>query len=596
MIDEGVKTDVHPAGVQTFMYFWVKAFGTDEWIVRLPFVLMSLLAVWFTFRVGTYWINPTVGLLAAAAQAVLQYPVGYSYARPYASGIFLCIWMVWHWSHLVEVRESPSQAQPKLAFRHLLGYALATALCAYNHHFSLLFAGLVGLTGLFLVKKHNWKPYVLAGLAAAMLYLPHVPIFIAQLQMGGTGWLSPPSSDFLLNFLKFVGHHSYLMTGYMVGAVLVGFVFRAKDFGQRHRWRLIALTWFLLPFLIGFTYSQFFGSVLQPSVLIFGFPFLLIFLFSATQHLKPIFQWLLVGGMLLVGVYSLTVERRHYEMLGTGGLKGIAEKIVEWDKKLGKDSVTTLVNVNNRYYVDYYFEQLGRPVECVEYSLDGPQDYERIRELLAYQETDYLSFAWSNKPTAPPFFSIVRESYPYLKDRVFWFNSEYYLFSKKPEDAAIQCDFSAHSDPISSPDTVLLDLPALAISPENTYPEGISLSLQASQFPPKALHLFGTADIYLPALTEAFPLLVVSMEAGDKVLYWHSVDSRAFVSTAEEWHRVHFAVRRPAINWQEMPSPETPVEVKAYLWNKSQQAFFQCGLTLCLESGNEIEFGLFEKL
>ena len=32
----------------------------------------------------------TVGLLAAATQAVMQYTVGYSFARPYASGIFLC--------------------------------------------------------------------------------------------------------------------------------------------------------------------------------------------------------------------------------------------------------------------------------------------------------------------------------------------------------------------------------------------------------------------------------------------------------------------------------------------------------------------------
>ena len=39
----GVKTtDTHPAGVQVFMYYWVKIFGESEMIVKFPFILFGI--------------------------------------------------------------------------------------------------------------------------------------------------------------------------------------------------------------------------------------------------------------------------------------------------------------------------------------------------------------------------------------------------------------------------------------------------------------------------------------------------------------------------------------------------------------------------
>ena len=37
-----VTTDTHPAGIQVFMYYWVKLFGEGEMMVKLPFMLAGL--------------------------------------------------------------------------------------------------------------------------------------------------------------------------------------------------------------------------------------------------------------------------------------------------------------------------------------------------------------------------------------------------------------------------------------------------------------------------------------------------------------------------------------------------------------------------
>jgi hypothetical protein len=40
-----VLNDTHPAGVQVFLYYWVKLGGESEWWVKLPFLLSGVASV-----------------------------------------------------------------------------------------------------------------------------------------------------------------------------------------------------------------------------------------------------------------------------------------------------------------------------------------------------------------------------------------------------------------------------------------------------------------------------------------------------------------------------------------------------------------------
>ena len=51
MLSEGVaEIDYHPAGVQSFEYFWVKLFGESTFALRLPFAVFGILSIWMIFR------------------------------------------------------------------------------------------------------------------------------------------------------------------------------------------------------------------------------------------------------------------------------------------------------------------------------------------------------------------------------------------------------------------------------------------------------------------------------------------------------------------------------------------------------------------
>ena len=38
LIEKGVKVDGHPAGIQVFLWLWIKIFGISELSLRLPFI------------------------------------------------------------------------------------------------------------------------------------------------------------------------------------------------------------------------------------------------------------------------------------------------------------------------------------------------------------------------------------------------------------------------------------------------------------------------------------------------------------------------------------------------------------------------------
>src|SRR4051812_10747539 len=44
MIIKGVYIDYHPAGIEAYIFYWIKIFGDDAFLLRLPFVLCAFLS------------------------------------------------------------------------------------------------------------------------------------------------------------------------------------------------------------------------------------------------------------------------------------------------------------------------------------------------------------------------------------------------------------------------------------------------------------------------------------------------------------------------------------------------------------------------
>ncbi|MCB0756843.1 MAG: glycosyltransferase family 39 protein, partial [Flavobacteriales bacterium] len=135
LISKGVAIDAHPAGVQVFEWVWTGLFGTSEMAVKLPFIVLSVVALFFLYRFAAAWSSPAAALLSIAFIGCIQYTVMYGQiARPYAAGFFTCALLMDQITRALGGRR-----------RAWAGVAVAAALCAYVHHFSLLFALLAGL-------------------------------------------------------------------------------------------------------------------------------------------------------------------------------------------------------------------------------------------------------------------------------------------------------------------------------------------------------------------------------------------------------------------------------------------------------------------
>ena len=92
LIEKGVKVDGHPAGIQVFLWFWVKIFGISEISLRLPFSLMGILCIPLMYVLTKKWFNATAALFTSGFIAVSQYTIFYGLiARPYIAGLFFIL-------------------------------------------------------------------------------------------------------------------------------------------------------------------------------------------------------------------------------------------------------------------------------------------------------------------------------------------------------------------------------------------------------------------------------------------------------------------------------------------------------------------------
>ncbi len=298
-----MQQDTHPPGVQVFEWLWTALFGTGAFAVKLPFVLMGLAAI-TPVRTAMAWAGAPVALLTAALLAVLQYGVLYGQlARPYAAG--LCT------TALVADQLTRYIAFPRR--RHLIGLGIGIVLSAYTHHFALLLAGIMALSGLLLIPPARRRAYLTMLLAAALLYLPNLPIFLHQLGLGGLGgWLAPPDRYWPADHLWWVAHTSAALAVVLAGLIAWSIV-RLWRHGTPVRAALpLFLAWGLLPMLIGLAYSVWRAPVVQHSVLLFSFPYLCIALSMGLHGIGRRATLAVVGTVAVAGTATLVTVRQHY--------------------------------------------------------------------------------------------------------------------------------------------------------------------------------------------------------------------------------------------------------------------------------------------
>jgi uncharacterized membrane protein len=571
VIEIGVKQlDMHPAGVQVFIYYWIKVFGDSVFSVRFPFALWGTLSIPLLFVLARRWFNTTVGLLSAAALALLQFPIMYSQlARPYSPGLFFSLIAVICWTELVFTKKIQRKSWHHW---YLIGFTLATACCMYVHNICFLFMLLVGFTGLFFLNKDNWKHYILCGAGAVILYLPHIPIFNYQFfVIGGLGtWLGKPGNHAIFQ------HVNYCFNGAEKLSALFLLLFVASIFLFRKQIKLnifhmLCWSWFLSMFLIVFLYSIWKQPIFQHSILIFSFPYLLMGIFSFIPQQKP--NWILVlgiSGMCIAIGYSTVFGKKYYSTQHFGVFKELAETSVEWADKYGEQNITRSISLNGPYYINYYFHKLNRNLPFSIYSLLETTDLVRLSKVVDSTTTPYFQHGWSNIYDRPEATFLIREHYPTLVDQRLYFNSAISLY-RKPSDRLVPpfYDFTENFDgKLSANDSSHVisfnGLKAYAMTPKVEYGPGIvkkikKIPLLAGNYLWIKQRMFWNTSIKDVSLC-------VSLQQGDSVHFFRAQSVQDFHYQPGTWNTVFMAVKLP-----DNIDPED--ELKVFTWNSGKQDF-----------------------
>jgi hypothetical protein len=144
---------------------WGSLVGLTEFTGRAFSLLLGVLAVAWTYRLGRDLHSPLAGLGAAVALSSSTFYVIFLHEmRAYALLVCLTAMLIWlYWRIITGRRDKPTQ----------IGLALCAAGMIYVHYFALVLIGALALYHLLFVPKNRewWRVVILLG-SAGLLFLP----------------------------------------------------------------------------------------------------------------------------------------------------------------------------------------------------------------------------------------------------------------------------------------------------------------------------------------------------------------------------------------------------------------------------------------
>lgn len=437
LLELGVKKgDFHPAGVQLFEKFWSSLFGTSEMALRLPFVILGVLAILLVYAIGKKYSSKNAGIIAATLLTVTYFPVIHSeLARPYSPGLLFVLLSCWFYLKFF-FDEFPTN---KKKYTNAIALGICLALTMYSHYFAFMLVGFMGVTGLFFLKKNNFFPYFLAAIIAFILFSPHFLITAYHFGIeGGLGWLGRPDKLWLFDFLFYAFNESLTFTSIVVITIIIAIVgAKVGDKKNKRKLNLLLFIWFFGIYIVALIFSYTSSPILKFPVMLFPLPFffLLIGSFFSNTNQK---QFNIIFGLLLFfGIGSTLFEKDLFGNKHFGLLKEIAEPMVKWRAKYGAENIVSYLNINNPNYLNYYAIPLGDSLTFDKDVLEFDEDV-NIRKELLNEKRPYCIVGYSTRTTLPQTFETCKEFYPNIIEYHKYNNSSIVLLSKNKEDSSVK--------------------------------------------------------------------------------------------------------------------------------------------------------------
>lgn len=565
LILKGVMGDGHPAGTQIFLWGWTAWVGYEPWLVKLPFIVAGIWSVYLVFAIGKAFFGKNQGMVAAAMMAVLQYGITYSqWARPYALGL-LCVLLV-------------AYALSKFRNEHKrlwLGvFSITAALAGYIHYFALLQAVLISLSWWMFQPREDKVSIAKASVIAALLWLPHLPITINHLRIGGIGdWLKVPEPGYWLELLSYSFHFSRWLMALLAVAV-VWSLFRSFDAKSGWVYRFILLCAVVTPYLIAWYYSVHVNALLHNGTMFFAFPFLVLLVASFIQFRK---QWALVvfiGSFMLLGSYTLVQKREHLTL----NLRTEYVHPFEWAEEQRKEARTVLLFDLRRDMVRMMAEK--QLIDTTGLVFFWPLWEKRLLQ-------DYLDTLSSERvmtvitaSSPAEYLAAVIDHYPCIEAVTHYQVASAYVLSKN-------CDSRYR---VTRQQWYIDDSPfytGVKLHPENAFSPPITM--EWSRFSGEDTFMLVRAEWVGADTTKTS--IVAEIKVPDSTLLWYAADFDRFISHGRpiQYAYLQFELR----DWPRAISKDDIFQTN--IWHRGQDTVVLRAVDVFTYPGNPVKYKLFEE-
>ncbi|MDD4144167.1 MAG: hypothetical protein PHN68_05990, partial [Prolixibacteraceae bacterium] len=473
-------------------------------------------------------------------------------------------------------------------------FILSASLCAYNHYFSLLFAFIAGLSGLFMINKKYLKGYLISGLIVFLLYIPHLNIFIGHLRLEGVGaWLGQPDNRFFFRYIYYICNFSVVSVTIMLILAVSGLIYsNENNFTAK---KLILFTvWFFLPIITGYLYSKYISAVLQFSVLIFSFPYLFFILFGHIRKQSPQINLLIVALILCTNIFSLTFGRRHFELFYNSPYEHI---VSDFQKISNTNANIAAIIDSDRKITDYYLkrDKINNDFTWFD-SFDGLNG---LINFLEYQSIHnnklYLGCISLNNPLTVP---VIQDYFPSIAEQRNYAGGTTYLFSKDPQPVSNEnVDIlSFESEPSKSWSPLNEKYFCDSLSYSGSYSYHIdSLTEWSPSFSVDLNEIisnkYNFIDISIKVNCNINPketLLVAALESNNNTIHWGATSFDIFYKK-NNWFTTHHSIKLSDIRFK---NPQ----LKVYIWNKGKNNLYIDDFIISVRKGNPVIYGLIEKI
>lgn len=576
----GVQVDNHPALTQLFLYYYEPLVPKGEIFLRLPFIIattISLGYIFFSFKKlsGEFTAYMVTTILAFAGFSV---QLGY-FARPYAFGILFTSAATYYWVRIFFEKEKSKKSNRRLLFL----FTLFSIMAAYTHYLALLQIVILGTATFVFAPIRLWWKIIVSGLITILAFLPHYTITLYHLSVGGIGaWLGKPKDYFIVDLLFEYFNRSALVVGFFILLAMVVIIVKPTNPKIRNFLLLGFLS--VVPYLILYFYSVKINPLLQYSACFFLMPYLLgtfFSLFETELSQSKYIKWLYIAGIAMFLTSSLFFYK-IFAPIHFAEFKKIARYIEEHES----DSVTTVVAVNNPFYINYYLKDKKPDL----YITDMGDNLSFLKRYIDTCKTPEFIYAFANKRSNGEIPFIIREEFHNMNKVHQFVNSELYSF-KKGDNGKLKDEEYLYKYIYNDSKNIF-----------ETYDENIRLFFKGAFFM-KDLEYSPTYEVDLSVLklkpynevvasiTVFGELnfcdmeLVLSIENNNKVVFWRSR------KLSQQYHKNH---ENKIIISEHLNHDGLGIKhgkLKAYLWNPNKCGAIAGPFTIEVRKGNPYTTG-----